>query len=58
MDPQLVQNIRYKLQKRISRLNSVETIESFIYTLAQFWKYFDHRGGELRTKGLVPMHGL
>lgn len=44
MDPQLVQNIRYKLQKRISRLNSVETIDSFIYTLAQFWKYFDQQG--------------
>jgi hypothetical protein len=26
--------------------------------LNKFWKYFDHRGGELRTKGLVPMHGL
>ncbi len=44
MDRQLVQNIRYKLQKRISRLNSVETIVSFIPTLAQFWKYFDQQG--------------
>ena len=43
MDPQLVQNIRYKLQKRISRLNSVDSISSFGFTLAQFWKYFDQQ---------------
>lgn len=43
MEPQLVQNIRYKLQKRISRLNYVDSIESFVFTLAQFWKYFDQQ---------------
>lgn len=43
MDPQLVQNIRYKLQKRISRLNSVDSIESFVFTLAQFWRFFDQQ---------------
>ena len=25
---------------------------------SEFWKYFDHHGGELQTKRLVPMHGL
>lgn len=43
MDPIFIQNIRYKLQKRISRLNSVDTIDSFVFTLAQFWKFFDQQ---------------
>jgi hypothetical protein len=41
MDPQYIQNLRYKLQKRISRLNGVDTADSFIFTLVQFWKFFD-----------------
>jgi len=41
LDSYYVQSIRYKLQKRISRLNSVDTLESFGFTLAQFWRFFD-----------------
>ena len=41
MDPQIVQNIRYKLQKRVSRLRSVDTQILFMISLLQFWKYFD-----------------
>lgn len=40
MNPQLVQNLRYKLQKRVRRLNSVE-IMMFIPSLRQFWIFFD-----------------
>jgi hypothetical protein len=40
MDPQIIQNIRYKLQKRIRRLNSVG-ISMFIPALRQFWVFFD-----------------
>lgn len=40
MDSQYVQNLRYKLQKRVRRLNSVDhTI--FISSLQQFWRFFD-----------------
>jgi len=42
MDPLFVQNLRYKLQKRVSRLNSVEP-EIFPVTLAQFWRFFDRQ---------------
>jgi len=41
MDPQIVQNIRYKLQKRILRLNSIDP-QMFIPTLKQFWVFFDN----------------
>lgn len=40
MDPQIVQHIRYKLQKRIRRLNSVDH-PMFIPSLRQFWVFFD-----------------
>lgn len=43
MDPLYVQNLRYKLQKRVSRLNSVETHDSFMFTLSQFWRFFDQQ---------------
>jgi len=42
MDPQLVQNLRYKLQKRVRRLNSVG-VDIFAPTLRQFWTFFDER---------------
>lgn len=41
MDPQIIQNIRYKLQKRIRRLNSVD-FSMFIPVLRQFWVFFDN----------------
>jgi len=41
MDPQIIQNHRYKLQKRIRRLNSVDP-QMFISTLKQFWVFFDN----------------
>ena len=41
MDPQIVQNLRYKLQKRVRRLNSVD-YQLFIPALKQFWAYFDN----------------
>jgi hypothetical protein len=40
MDPQFVQNLRYKLQKRISRLKAIDA-QLFPITLTQFWQYFD-----------------
>lgn len=40
MDPQFVQNLRYKLQKRVRRLNSVG-YAVFSSTLDQFWRFFD-----------------
>ena len=40
MDPEFVQNLRYKLQKRVRRLNSVEW-QMFIPALRQFWRFFD-----------------
>jgi len=40
MDPQIIQNYRYKLQKRIRRLNSVNR-EMFIPALRQFWDFFE-----------------
>ncbi len=42
MDPLFVQNLRYKLQKRVSRLNSVDA-EIFTITLAQFWQFFNRQ---------------
>ena len=42
MDPLFVQNLRYKLQKRVSRLNSVDA-ELFPVALAQFWRFFDRQ---------------
>ena len=41
MDPQIIQNLRYKLQKRVRRLNSVSATSMFITTLRQFWAFFD-----------------
>lgn len=43
MEPQYIQNLRYKLQKRVSRLNGVDTNDSFIFTLTQFWRFFDRQ---------------
>ena len=40
MDPLFVQHMRYKLQKRMSRLNSVP-FTVFDMTLRQFWRFFD-----------------
>lgn len=40
MHPEFVQNLRYKLQKRVRRLNSVEW-QMFIPALRQFWRFFD-----------------
>lgn len=40
MDPEFVQNLRYKLQKRVRRLNSVEW-QMFTPALRQFWRFFD-----------------
>lgn len=42
MDPLFVQNLRYKLQKRVSRLNSVDS-QVFPSSLAQFWRFFDRQ---------------
>ena len=42
MDPLFVQNLRYKLQKRIGRLNSVEP-GTFHFALIQFWRFFDEQ---------------
>lgn len=43
MDPHFVQHLRYKLQKRVARLNSVATTESFLVLLKQFWLFFDRQ---------------
>jgi len=40
MDPQYVQHLRYKLQKRVARLNSVSGT-LFSTTLRQFWVFFE-----------------
>ena len=40
MDPQFIQNLRYKLQKRVRRLNSVG-FAVFPSTLNQFWRFYD-----------------
>lgn len=40
MNPQIIQNVRYKLQKRIRRLNSVDS-SIFIPALKQFWVFFE-----------------
>lgn len=40
MDPQFVQHLRYKLQKRVRRLNSVPK-QMFVPTLRHFFLFFD-----------------
>ena len=40
MESQYLQNIRYKLQKRVRRLNGAN-FESFLYRLKAFWAFFD-----------------
>lgn len=40
MEPQIIQNLRYKLQKRVRRLNSVRP-DMFIMGLRQFWVFFE-----------------
>lgn len=40
MDPQFIQNLRYKLQRRVRRLNSVDA-DLFVPALKQFWVFFD-----------------
>lgn len=42
MDPQYIQNLRYKLQKRVRRLNSVTSFTMFSTNLRQFWLFFDN----------------
>jgi hypothetical protein len=41
MEPFVVQNLRYKLQKRISRLNAASDEARFKITLIQFWRFYD-----------------
>jgi hypothetical protein len=61
MNAQFVQNIRYKLQKRVRRLNSASP-DHFLYELQRFWVFFDEQailrglGSELiaRTPSLEP----
>jgi hypothetical protein len=43
MDPRIIQNLRYKLQKRVSRLHAIDTDNGFIFTLPQFWRFFDRQ---------------
>ncbi len=43
MDPVYIQNLRYKLQKRIGRLNSVDDGDLFLITLSQFFRFFDQQ---------------
>jgi len=38
MNSEFVQNLRYKLQKRVRRLNSAEH-QAFHFCLRQFWGY-------------------
>jgi len=40
MESQYLQNIRYKLQKRVRTLNGAE-LELFLYRLKAFWVFFD-----------------
>lgn len=40
MNPQIIQNLRYKLQKRVRRLNSVRK-DMFVHALRQFLTFFD-----------------
>ena len=40
MTHQIVQNLRYKLQRRVRRLNSIDW-QMFIPALQQFWAFFD-----------------
>src|ERR1035438_7682983 len=40
METQYLQNVRYKLQKRIRRLNGCDW-QQFIFVLRQFWVFFD-----------------
>ncbi len=59
MDPQFVQNLRYKLQKRIRRLNSVDW-QMFLPALGQFWRFFDGNSvysgtAELLTAGFPEL---
>jgi hypothetical protein len=42
MDPQYVQHLRYKLQKRIARLNSIDE-KHFPNAVKQFWNFFTQR---------------
>lgn len=41
MDQNYIQNLRYKLQKRIGRLNSVDDGDLFLTTLSQFLRFFN-----------------
>ena len=40
MGPEIIQNLRYRLEKRVRRLNSVEW-RRFIPELRRFWRFFD-----------------
>lgn len=54
MDPQIIQNLRYKLQKRIRRLNSIDP-QMFIPVLKQFWAFFDNTEAYVGIiEGLMP----
>ena len=41
MESVFLQNVRYKLQKRVRRLNGAD-FESFLFLLKAFWVFFDH----------------
>lgn len=43
MNPQYIQNLRYKLQRRVSRLNGISNGDSFRSALIQFWSFFDQQ---------------
>jgi hypothetical protein len=43
MEPFVIQNLRYKLQKRVSRLNGADREDSFKIALGHFWRFFDQQ---------------
>ena len=43
MNSILVQNLRYKLERRLARFQSIDSRETFFFKLAQFWHFFDHQ---------------
>ena len=40
MNTEYIQNLRYKLQKRIRKLNSIDDLQLFHYSLKQLWEFF------------------
>src|SRR2546425_793424 len=41
MNADYLRNIRFKLQKRVRRLNGTQDVEQFWYRLKRFWAFFD-----------------